>query len=55
MGLLSAAVSLHLLHLYPVIPRGETWRRTAVVVYWVVKKSNGKTQHIVPESSLQVW
>lgn len=54
MGLLSAAVSLHLLHLYPVIPRGETWRRT-VVVYWVVKKSNGKTQHIVPESSLQVW
>lgn len=54
MGLLSAAVSLHLLHLYPVIPGGETWRRRTVVVYWVVK-SNGKTQNIVPESSLQVW
>lgn len=54
MGLLSAAVSLHLLHLYPVIPGGESWR-TAVVVYSVVKKTNGKTQNIVPESSLQVW
>lgn len=54
MGLLSAVVSLHLLHSYPVIPRGETCKRT-VVVYWVVKKSNGKTQHIVPQSSLQVW
>lgn len=30
-------------------------RRRTVVVYWVVKKSNGKTQNIVPESRLQVW